>query len=290
MTIPEYPDLMEPVLHTLTENRREMPFNPLMKSVGARLGLSAEELSARLPSGNATIFGNRLQWALAYLERSGAVKERQGRYRPAKPSGGTVPKPATPEAQAGDARPTVTSPHTLIEGSVRLIHARLKRDLLSRIHAESPDFFEYLIIELLLAMGYGCRRDLARHLGRRGDGGIDGAVPQDVLGLDVIYIQAKRYRPNASVPVSAVREFAGSLDGRKARKGVFVTTATFPKSAAGFVSAVPSKIALIDGSALADLLVSYDIGVKVRETHEVKEIDEAWLTSALHRPGAQGDH
>jgi restriction system protein len=171
----------------------------------------------------------------------------------------------------------------VIDASARAIHERLARGLLDRIHAEPPEFFERLIIELLLAMGYGCRRDLARHLGRRGDGGIDGAVPQDVLGLDVIYIQAKRYRPNTSVPVSAVREFAGSLDGRKARKGVFVTTATFPKSAATFVSAVPSKIALIDGQSLADLLIGYNIGVKVRETYEVKQIDEHWLAEALRR-------
>jgi restriction system protein len=133
-------------------------------------------------------------------------------------------------------RAAVTNPVAAISANARIARERLRRDLLDRIHAEPPEFFERLIIELLLAMGYGCRRDLARHLGRSGDGGIDGAVPQDVLGLDVVYIQAKRYRPGSSVPVSAVREFAGSLDGRKARKGVFVTTATFPKSAAAFVA------------------------------------------------------
>ena len=126
-------------------------------------------------------------------------------------------------------------------------------------------------------MGYGCRRDLTRHLGRRGDGGIDGAVPQDVLGFDVIYIQAKRYRIGVPVPVSAVREFAGSLDAHKAQKGVFVTTTTYPRSAATFVSAVPSKIVLIDGQALAGLLISYNIGVKVRATYEIKQIDETYL-------------
>jgi restriction endonuclease Mrr len=132
-------------------------------------------------------------------------------------------------------------------------------------------------------MGYGCRNDLARHLGRSGDGGVDGAVPQDVLGLDVIYIQAKRYRPGSSVPVSAVREFAGSLDAARPDKGVFVTTATFPRSAAAFVSAVPSKIVLIDGQALADLLIRYNIGVKVRETYEVKQIDDGYMAAVLHR-------
>jgi restriction system protein len=238
------------------------------------------------------VFGNRLYWALAYLERSGVVEERQGHYCRVKdgfesePGGlaATQSRPA-PSEMAQAARPADAGPDEVIESSARMLHEQLKSDLLERIHSERPEFFERLIIELLLAMGYGCGRDLARHLGRRGDGGIDGAVPQDVLGLDVVYIQAKRYRPDTQVPVSAVREFAGSLDGRKARKGVFVTTAAFPRSAAVFVSEVPSRIVLIDGQSLADLLVGYNIGVKVRDTYEVKEIDESYLRTALRRSG-----
>jgi restriction system protein len=279
---------MQPVLQALAETSGDMTFVPLMKTVGCRLGLTARDLSERLPSGNETVFANRLHWALAYLEHGGAVEEWRGHYRPVTPE--TKAPPAPVAAQSSVACAAAGSPDAVIEASARAIQERLARGLLDRIHAEPPEFFEHLIIELLLAMGYGCRRDLARHLGRRGDGGIDGAVPQDVLGLDVIYIQAKRYRPCTAVPVSAVREFAGSLDGRKARKGVFVTTATFPKSAATFVSAVPSKIVLIDGQSLADLLIGYNIGVKVRETYEVKQIDETWLATVLHpaRP-TEGD-
>jgi restriction system protein len=284
---------MQPVLHVLTETSRDMRFVPLMKNVGSRLGLTTEEFSKRLPSGNGTVFANRLHWALAYLERSGAVEERHGHYRPAKDgceggqpasSTGADARPAVGAMGASAACAEVTGPDAVISASARIIHERLARDLLDRVHAECPEFFERLVIELLFAMGYGCRRDLAHHLGRSGDGGIDGAVPQDVLGLDVIYIQAKRYRPCSSVPVSAVREFAGSLDARKARKGVFVTSATFPKSAAAFVSVVPSNIVLIDGQALADLLIGYNIGIKVRETYEVKQIDESYLAGVLRRP------
>lgn len=293
MAIPDYPGLMQPVLHALAETSRDMAFAPLMNKVGSRLRLTREERSRRLPSGHETVFGNRLHWALAYLERSGAVEERQGTYCRAKGGHEDAPTGSAPGMEARlvpsggtqsiVARPTRSSSEEAVAAGARLLRERLKRDLLERIHAERPEFFEHLIIELLLAMGYGCGRDVARHLGRRGDGGIDGAVPLDVLGLDVVYIQAKRYRPWSSVPVSAVREFAGSLDGRKARKGVFVTTATFPKSASTFVRAVPSKIALIDGPGLADLLIGYNIGVKVRETYEVKQIDETWLAAALHR-------
>jgi restriction system protein len=290
MAIPEYPGLMQPVLHTLEETSRDMSFAPLMKSVGARLGLTAEERAMPLPSGRDTVFANRLQWALAYLERSGAVEERGGRYRPASSrnkdrqrvlQGGVAPA-VTPRA-AG------TNAVAAIAANARIARQRLRRDLLDRIHAEPPEFFERLIIALLLAMGYGCRNDLVRHLGRSGDGGIDGAVPQDVLGLDIVYIQAKRYRPGSSVPVSAVREFAGSLDGRKARKGVFVTTATFPRSAAAFISSVPSKIVLVDGEALADLLIRYDIGVKVHATYEIKQIDDSYMAAVLHRAKVRGD-
>jgi restriction system protein len=193
-------------------------------------------------------------------------------------------------AQPVASRGAVSNSQAAISINARIARERLRRDLLDRIHAEPPEFFERLIIALLLEMGYGCRKDLARHLGRSGDGGVDGAVPQDVLGLDVVYIQAKRYRPGTSVPVSAVREFAGSLDGRKARKGVFVTTAAFPRSAADFIGAVPSKIVLVDGEALADLLIRYDIGVKVHATYEVKQIDESYMAAVLHRTDIQGDH
>jgi restriction system protein len=290
MAIPEYPGLMQPVLNALGEANRDTPFVPLMKKVASRLGITSEELAERLPSGNETVFANRLHWALAYLENSGAVEERRGHWRPARAGGKEAPavsasrtqtRVVPPVAQPTRARETARDPDAVMAVNAGVIHEQLKHDLLQRIHVECPEFFERLILELLLAMGYGCRRDLARHLGRSGDGGIDGAVPQDVLGLDVIYIQAKRYHPTSSVPASAVREFAGSLNGRKARKGVFVTTATFPRSAATFVSAVPSKIVLIDGPALADLLIGYNIGVKVRGTYEVKQIDEAYMAAVL---------
>ena len=289
--IPDYPNLMQPALQALAETQREMRVGALMNAVAARLGLTREERSRRLPSGSETVLGNRLHWALAYLEHSGSVAQRQGHYRIADTAlagmKATVPA-GLAQADAAAAPPELDA---VIATSARLLNARLRHDLLDRIHGEPPEFFEHLIIELLLSMGYGCGDDLARDLGRRGDGGIDGAMPQDVLGLDVVYVQAKRYRPGSLVPTSAVREFAGSLNGRKASKGVFVTTAMFPQSAARFVSRVPSKIALIDGPALADLLIGHNIGVTVRQTYAVKQIDEAWPAAALQSPRTmQGEY
>jgi restriction system protein len=291
LAIPEYPGLMQPVLHALAQTNSDLPFAQLMKKVGTLLGLKADEQARRLPSGSDTVLANRLRWALTYLERSGAVEVSDGHYRCARAgcltapaasrldAGATLVNPCKPVASP---RQATTIAAEVIKASAHIIHEQLKCKLLARIHAEPPAFFERLVIELLLAMGYGCRRDLVGHLGRSGDGGIDGAVPQDVLGLDIIYVQAKRYRPSISVPVSAVREFAGSLDACKARKGVFVTTAAIPISARKFVSAVPSRIVLIDGPELAELLVGHNIGVKLRKNYEVKEIDEGYLAEALH--------
>jgi len=150
----------------------------------------------------------------------------------------------------------------------------LKTNLLKQIHRQKPAFFEMLIIDLLISMGYGyAREDLVLPLGRSGDKGIDGAVRQDQLGLDVVYVQAKRYRPDLAVPVAAIRDFAGALEAHKALKGVFVTTSRFTKSGYEFIEAVSSRIILIDGEKLAGLLIQNDIGVRTQETYEIKEIN-----------------
>ena len=135
MAIPEYPGLMRPVLQALAETRGDLKFEPLLKIVGSRLGLTAQELSAPLPSGSDTVFGNRLHWALAYLERSGAVQERQGHYRPA--SSGVTPPPMPVEARVSPVPPAAEGPGALIEASAQAIHQRLASDLLGRIHGES---------------------------------------------------------------------------------------------------------------------------------------------------------
>ena len=158
-------------------------------------------------------------------------------------------------------------------------YQQLKDRLIRRIHGQSPKYFEKLIIDLLVAMGYGNgRHDIRRHLGRSGDGGIDGAINQDQLGLDVVYVQAKRFRPDLYVPVSAVRDFAGALEAHKARKGVFVTTARFTKPGREFVDAVSHRIVLVDGNRLASLLIRNKIAVKTVETYEIREIDESYFS------------
>lgn len=150
----------------------------------------------------------------------------------------------------------------------------LRLELLGRILAQSPEFFEHLIIDVMLAIGYGARRrDLARRLGRKGDGGVDGVVEQDELGLDVIYLQAKRYKLNSPVPVADVRDFAGTLEAHHAGKGVFVATSQFTKAARNFISLLSRRIVLIDGEKLTGLMIRHNIGVKVQETFQFKRLD-----------------
>lgn len=157
----------------------------------------------------------------------------------------------------------------------------LAEEIIARIHAQPPAFFEKLVIDVLLAMGYGGRhRDLARHLGSAGDGGVDGLIAQDELGLDLIYIQAKRLRPGIVVPIAEVRDFAGSLDAHQASKGIFVTTSHFSDAASEFVQKVSRRVVLVDGCRFSGIMIQHNIGVWVKESYQIKRIDVDYFTSA----------
>ncbi|WP_373504950.1 restriction endonuclease [Aestuariivirga sp.] len=164
---------------------------------------------------------------------------------------------------------------------MRIAHTSLVGEIISRIHAQSPEFFEYLVIDVLLAMGYGSRRtEMTQRLGRSGDGGIDGLIALDELGLDLIYIQAKRLRPGIPVPIGEIRDFAGSLEARHAGKGVFVTTTHFSPGATEFCARLTRRVVLLDGTRLAELMVRFNIGVKIEQSFFLKRIDGGYFTPA----------
>jgi restriction system protein len=174
-----------------------------------------------------------------------------------------------------------TAAESDIAKSFSEVQARLAGELLGRIHAQSPEFFEHLVIDVLLVLGYGGRRrDLARHLGNTGDGGVDGVVAQDELGLDVIYFQAKRLKPGTTVAVSDVRDFAGSLDAHRASKGIFVATGHFSEAAQAFVTQLSRRMVLIDGEGLCQLMIRHNIGVRVKESYQIKRIDLDYFNGA----------
>lgn len=160
----------------------------------------------------------------------------------------------------------------------RSAHLALLGELIARVHSQPPEFFEHLVLDVLRAMGYGKRRDMAQRLGRTGDGGIDGIIALDELGLDQVYMQAKRLKPGNPVPIGEVRDFAGSLEAKHASKGVFVTTTHFSPGAVEFCAQLSRRVVLIDGNLLAELMMRNDIGVKVKEKFYLKRIDPDYFS------------
>ena len=159
-----------------------------------------------------------------------------------------------------------------------MLNSELAREIVERVHSFRPAFFERLIIDLLVRMGYGGGRlEMGRALGRVGDGGVDGVIKEDELGLDVVYVQAKRLDPDKGVPVREVRDFVGGLEGHRATKGVFVTTSYFPSTAYDFITRVSKRVVLIDGPELASLMIRHRVGVRVKDIYEVKKIDEDYF-------------
>jgi restriction system protein len=170
--------------------------------------------------------------------------------------------------------PEGIDPYAMIKSAHQTMMSDLSEQLLGYVYAQSHKFFEALMIDVMLAMGYGGRRrDLAHRIGRSGDGGIDGVISLDELGLDVIYLQAKRLRPNTAVPISAVRDFIGSLESKHATKGVFVTTAHFSVATALLIETISKKVVLIDGRKLSELMVRHNIGTVPTDTIQFKKID-----------------
>ncbi len=291
---------MLPALQTLARLGEEISVAELEDELVRVLNISSEERARMLPSGNQTIFANRLNWARSYLSKAGLIELPRRGYCRATERGrellaegvrvidvGLLERypeftawlhperaPATATGQA----PPIESPEELIASSFEMLTAGLAREIVERVHSFSPAFFERLIVDLLVRMGYGGGRlEMGRALGRVGDGGVDGVIKEDELGLDVVYVQAKRLDPDNGVPLREVRDFVGGLEGHRASKGVFVTTSYFPSSAYDFITRVSKRVVLIDGRELAALMIRHRVGVRVKEVYEVKKIDEDYF-------------
>jgi restriction system protein len=279
----DYRKLMQPALAVLDRAGGELEFGEMLDRVAAILSVGPEQRERRLGSGRETALSNDLRWALSYLSIEGKVRlSPDGGMVYASSAGGMAEAAAHYEAfpvQAPDADDDQHPQADELSRLFRQANRRLKRDLLGHILAREPAFFEQLILDLLVAMGYAPRLagHQAQRLGGRGDGGVDGVIYQDELGLDFFYIQAKRYKPSTIVPISEVRDFAGSLEAHKAPKGVFLTMAFLPKSAHKFVSAIPRRITLIEGEALAELMIRHGVGVRHEPVHVLKELDPAYF-------------
>ncbi|MGO9262733.1 MAG: restriction endonuclease [Bryobacteraceae bacterium] len=298
MTIPDYQTIMLPLLRLLGDGR-ERPLGEAVEAISEKFHLTPDERQQLLPSGTSTVIGSRVGWARTYMKKAGLIDStRRGFIRIAERGMDVLRRnpdridvnfleqfpefvefralrrgqAAVPESVALE-----TTPEEALEDAYQRLRASVESELLQRVKAASPAFFERLVVNLLVNMGYGGTfRDAGQAVGRSGDGGIDGIIKEDRLGLDVIYIQAKRWEAGVGRP--EIQKFAGALQGHRARKGVFITTSNFTKDADEFVGRIDSKIILIDGPTLAQLMVDYKVGVSPVRAYELLKLDPDYFT------------
>jgi restriction system protein len=306
MPVPDFQTLMLPVL-MLYADGKEHASSEAGEPLAKQFHLTQDDIAERLPSGRQTRFRNRVAWAHSYLKQGGLLESpRHGRYQiTARGREALASNPSRvdidfleryPEFQefrtrsgsntsvvpeAGAVALTTSETELTPDEQVRLGAARhrtlLAGLLIERVKQAPPAFFENLVVELLVAMGYGgSHADAAKVVGRAGDGGIDGIIKEDRLGFDSIYVQAKRWEGPVSRPI--VQQFAGALQGQRARKGVVITTSTFTREAVEYAAGLQSTIILLDGRQLAELMVDYGIGVADVDTIRIKRIDEDYFT------------
>lgn len=295
--IPRWDQFMVPVLRSLldgqTRGRRE-----LHTLIADAERLTEEQRSETLASGDLR-FENRIGWATSDLSRVGAIERpARGQYvitdlgreilaafpqgiaerelrTYAKPGDEWwLGKPNAPEPAATEAAESASiDPAEQIESGIARIHAEVASDLLSRLHGKEPMFFENAVVKLLVAMGYGGADRQATVTSASNDGGIDGIIDQDTLGLNKVYVQAKRYAPDSAVQRPELQAFVGALSG-KADGGVFITTGRFSRGATDYAATAHSRIILIDGTRLTSLMIKFGVGVQVKQTVQIVEIDE----------------
>jgi restriction system protein len=296
--IPDYQTLMRPVLESASNG--EVRISDVVNQLADRFDLTDEEREELLPSGKQTRFSNRVHWAKSYLKQAGLVKETKRahfeitdrgkdalndnsqinasyleKYPDFQEFRARTKEDVAEELPASSGSEDTATPDEILRAAHKKINAALSAELLDRVREASPAFFETLIVDLLLAMGYGGSTDEAgRALGKSGDDGVDGVIDQDPLGVDQIYVQAKRYAEDNSIGAGAIRDFFGALSLKKAHKGIFVTTSSFSPSAIQTARDLSSRIVLIDGVQLARLLIRYNIGCRDEEVIRLKKIDE----------------
>jgi restriction system protein len=304
MGVPDYESLMRPTLDALADGS-ERTFRELQDLVAVSEGVSQEDREILLPSGKQSMFANRVGWAVTYMVKAGLVRRPRRavvvitdrgkqilRDHAGRIDGSVLEKfPEFVEFKTtkhdrsshSSAAPTPTvssagSPTESIAALVDEVNSAVASEVLERVYEQPPVFLERTVLVLLEAMGYGGIEALSEHLGGPGDEGLDGVIRQDALGLDVVYVQAKRYAPDRRIGRPDIQAFVGALNGARADRGIFITTSSFTADARAYVDRVQNRLVLIDGKRLAAEMVRRNVGVQVREVHEVKRIDEDFFT------------
>jgi len=305
VVMPKYHELMLPLL-ALCQDGKDHTAREASLSLAERLRLTQDQLAEMLPSGQQEIFPNRLGWARTYLTKAGLLEKiGRGVFRITARGHDFLksqPQKITPkdlekfsefvqfrkkpgQEHQSDGAPVIDlhteeeelTPEESLESGYQKLRQALAVELLDSVKSCSPVFFEKLVVELLLKMGYGgSRKDAGEAIGRSGDGGIDGIIKEDRLGLDSVYVQAKRW-DDTVVGRPEVQKFAGALQGHRARKGVFITTSKFSADAKDYVDKIESKIVLVDGERLTQLMIDFNVGVAADKVFEVKKIDSDYF-------------
>ncbi len=300
MAIPDYQSLMLPLLEHAADEQMHRT-REAVDEISDIIGLTNDERAESLPSGS-TVIANRVWWARTYLKQAGLVELPKRGYHRITQAGlellATKPekvdnnrlrdypsfqeflarkrkKSPKPESDDQDDESPET-PEDALHNAYNQLQVEIEGEILAQLKGNSPYFFERAVIDLLLKMGYGGnRQDAAKAVGKSGDEGIDGIINEDKLGLDVIYIQAKRWEGAVGRP--EIQKFAGALQGKRAKKGIFISTSSFTKEARSYVSNIDTRIILIDGERLAQLMVDHDVGVSTAGTYEIKKIDSDYF-------------
>lgn len=307
MPIPTYDKMLGPILELATQ--QEITRRTAEAAMVKRFGITEDEQARRIPSGGSTYIGNRTGWAMSFLTKGKLIKKiapktyratELGRKFLAQHSQGIGVKDLeaidgwfeawqTPERATTPVEPpkgttsATKTPGEAIDEAALTLHDEVRRKLMEAILAQTPEFFERLVLDVLLKMGYGGSwEEAAEHLGRSGDEGIDGRIKQDALGLDQIFVQAKRYAVDRPIDRKTIQAFIGSLAGHGVSKGIFITTSTFAASAQEFVQrGSATKIVLIDGVGLLDLMLRHKVGVRVERTVDVLDLDQNYFAEEL---------
>jgi len=296
MAVPDYQSIMLPLLQ-LAGDGKDHTLREAIDGLAKQFGLTEEERRELLPSGQQAVFDNRVGWARTYMKKAGLLESPRRGYLKITTRGQEVLSSNPLKIDVGFLRQfpefvefqTVKkdrfegfelepgeTPEEVLENAFQGIRHGLASDLLQQIKSSPPRLFEKIVVELLVGMGYGgSLKDAGKAIGKSGDEGIDGIIKEDRLGLDIIYIQAKRWANTISRP--EIQKFAGALQGQRARKGIFITTSDFSKEAREYAARIETKIVLIDGGELAQHMIDHNIGVTTVASYEVKRVDSDYF-------------
>lgn len=294
--IPDFQSIMLPLLKQLSD-KKEHHYRDLTEILAEEFKLTEDERKELLPSGQQPLFDNRVGWARTYLKKAGLISSpsrgiskitQKGidvlSQNPSKINLAYLMGSSTSESSSNKVNfdsaeiDNTETPEEHLDKAYDRIRKTLASELLNKVIELSPTFFERLVVELLVKMGYGGSfKDAGRAMGKTGDEGIDGTIKEDKLGLDIIYIQAKRWKPGNVVGRPEIQKFVGALAGQGAKKGIFITTSTFSKDALEYTPRNETKIVLIDGELLTQLMIDHNLGCTTQQTYELKRIDSDYF-------------